>query len=251
MRLVCPNCDAEYEVDASVIPDGGRDVQCSNCGSAWFQLPPEVEAERAAEEALYDAPPPIAPVVQNEPEAKTPNSGLDAQMLAVLKEEAEREVQARRAEVQPMETQPELGLETPAAGGGIGGAVARRLARLKGIDPDLPVSKAKSRREVFPEIEEINSTLRPSSEKRDSDAANISDGMVDAPVEKSAFRTGFSLVLLLAVVAIAVYVMAPELRQQIPGAAGLIDAYVDQVNAARLGLDATLKTMIAWLQGMA
>ena len=53
MRLVCPNCDAEYEVDAAEIPDGGRDVQCSNCGHAWFQLSPEVEAELAAEEALF------------------------------------------------------------------------------------------------------------------------------------------------------------------------------------------------------
>ena len=37
MRLICPNCDAEYEVDDDVIPPGGRDVQCSNCGHTWFQ----------------------------------------------------------------------------------------------------------------------------------------------------------------------------------------------------------------------
>ncbi|MCB2124584.1 MAG: zinc-ribbon domain-containing protein, partial [Rhodobacteraceae bacterium] len=29
MRLICPSCGAQYEVDESVIPDGGRDVQCS------------------------------------------------------------------------------------------------------------------------------------------------------------------------------------------------------------------------------
>ncbi|NNF70859.1 MAG: hypothetical protein HKN02_01540 [Rhodobacteraceae bacterium] len=40
MRLTCPNCDAQYEVDASLIPETGRDVQCSNCGKTWFQ-PPE------------------------------------------------------------------------------------------------------------------------------------------------------------------------------------------------------------------
>ncbi len=37
MRLICPNCGAQYEVDGSVIPDIGRDVQCSNCGHTWFQ----------------------------------------------------------------------------------------------------------------------------------------------------------------------------------------------------------------------
>ncbi len=41
MRLTCPNCDAQYEVDPSLIPVSGRDVQCSNCGSTWFQPPLE------------------------------------------------------------------------------------------------------------------------------------------------------------------------------------------------------------------
>ncbi|MEL6701097.1 MAG: zinc-ribbon domain-containing protein, partial [Pseudomonadota bacterium] len=36
VRLICPNCDAEYEVPDSVIPAEGRDVQCSNCGTTWF-----------------------------------------------------------------------------------------------------------------------------------------------------------------------------------------------------------------------
>ena len=37
MRLVCPNCGAQYEVDDAVIPPNGRDVQCSNCAHSWFQ----------------------------------------------------------------------------------------------------------------------------------------------------------------------------------------------------------------------
>ncbi len=60
MRLMCPNCDAEYEVDASAIPLSGRDVQCSNCGHAWFQHHPELEADQEAESALYDPPPPLS-----------------------------------------------------------------------------------------------------------------------------------------------------------------------------------------------
>ena len=53
MRLVCPNCDAQYEVDANAVPEAGRDVQCSNCGHTWFQVPPDVEAELDADRALY------------------------------------------------------------------------------------------------------------------------------------------------------------------------------------------------------
>jgi predicted Zn finger-like uncharacterized protein len=43
MRLICPNCTAQYEVDASMIPDEGRDVQCSNCGHTWYELAPAKE----------------------------------------------------------------------------------------------------------------------------------------------------------------------------------------------------------------
>ena len=58
MRLICPNCTAQYEVDASMIPDEGRDVQCSNCGHTWYELKP-------ATEALVEPDP--APVVDPEP----------------------------------------------------------------------------------------------------------------------------------------------------------------------------------------
>ena len=51
MRLVCPNCGAQYEVDDRVIPDSGRDVQCSSCGHAWYQMPAGMEsAEEPAPE---------------------------------------------------------------------------------------------------------------------------------------------------------------------------------------------------------
>lgn len=37
MRLICPNCGAQYDVSDDAIPPGGRDVQCSNCQVSWFQ----------------------------------------------------------------------------------------------------------------------------------------------------------------------------------------------------------------------
>lgn len=39
MRLVCPNCATQYEVDDSAVPASGREVQCGNCSSTWFQAP--------------------------------------------------------------------------------------------------------------------------------------------------------------------------------------------------------------------
>lgn len=44
MRLICPNCGAQYEVPESVIPETGRDVQCSSCGHTWFQRHPDQQS---------------------------------------------------------------------------------------------------------------------------------------------------------------------------------------------------------------
>ncbi|MBD3788613.1 MAG: zinc-ribbon domain-containing protein, partial [Sphingomonadales bacterium] len=56
MRLVCPNCAAQYEVDESVIPEMGRDVQCSNCGQMWFQPGKAAMAEAEAPAAATPEP---------------------------------------------------------------------------------------------------------------------------------------------------------------------------------------------------
>lgn len=274
MRLVCPNCDAEYEVDASAIPEGGRDVQCSNCGHAWFQVSPELEAEIAEEEALYEPPPPRAaepelafePEPEPEPEplpagpeaaepepevAVKPANSIDASVLAVLREEAEREIAARKAEAPVMETQTDMALIAPAAAAGGMSAVARRLARLKGVEPDAARAKPAIRSESFPEIEEINSTLRSSSEKRSGAQAAVAETMAAGKQGASGFRSGFVLMLVLAVLGVALYVMAPQLTEQFPAAAASLQAYVVAVDAARLTLDGWLKSAIGFLHGLA
>lgn len=64
MRLICPNCDAQYEVDARAIPVDGRDVQCSNCGHTWFYRPDddsdEADGEPASMEETREAEVPFA-----------------------------------------------------------------------------------------------------------------------------------------------------------------------------------------------
>lgn len=250
MRLVCPNCDAEYEVDASAVPDTGRDVQCSNCGHAWFQMSPRVEEELAAEEALFEPPPPIA-------DTPAPRA-LDDSVLQVLREEAERETTARKTEAPQLETQEELGLSAAIAATVAAAArpepvaeaqqpaadaepdpVAQRIARMKGIDPTP--AKPQSRREMLPEIDEINTTLRASSERRGGEAAAVTDSL-SGTRGGSSFRSGFTLMILLALAVVALYVMAPKLAQQIPAAKGALDGYVAAIDAARLWLDGLMRS---------
>lgn len=71
MRLICPNCGAQYEVPEQVIPEAGRDVQCSNCGTTWFQTrdgPADPDAPSA------DAVPPITGETTAEPPVAPPPS---------------------------------------------------------------------------------------------------------------------------------------------------------------------------------
>ena len=313
MRLICPNCDAEYEVEASVIPAAGRDVQCSNCGHSWFQLPPEIEAEAEAEAALYDdapmagaeaplpdpteavaavaetpaaripapqnpalqnpppqsraasaaphparppAAPPIAALETSAPEKPMPETPalvartLDETVLAVLREEAEREAVARRTEgtrAPVVETQTEMGL-VPATS--LAGAAARRVAQLKGVDPDAAARRPPTRREMLPEIDEINSSLRASSEKRSGESAAVAATMpVEVPSRRS-FRSGFVLMMVIAVIGVVAYVMAPRITERIPGAGPALTTYVGAVDSARLRLDASLQALIAALRSM-
>ena len=347
MRLTCPNCAAQYEVDDRVIPAAGRDVQCSNCGQAWFQPPagaefaetpepeadlpfedaaaplPEApaeadepedpawpdlasdldlsggpalstEAEAALAAALDDTPEPTLAdepedwpaeewtedqtSVQAAPQAEMPDAGLaaaamaaapatpparpegelrrrsiDEAVLSVLREEAEREVRARRGETPGLETQAELPLaapprrERPAPNPEpIEPDATERGATLRGEDPELEAEIAAAnrppRRELLPDIEEINSTLRATSERGREAAA------VDAPEtlrrRRSGFRLGFGLSLSLVLILLSVYLGAPRIAAQLPGAAPALAGYVATVDRGRIWLDRTVATRI-------
>lgn len=261
MRLICPNCDAEYEVDNAAIPDTGRDVQCSSCGHAWFQLPPEVELALEQEDELFGGPlgtpamaapeaaPEPAPSDGDDPAPAMPaqKRTVDENLMAILREEAEREAEARKAEAAPIETQTEMGLAAPAAKGGLVGA-ARRIAQMKGVDPDAapkPAARPGSRRDMLPDIEEINSSLKGA----DSAASSLPElEPAQASASGSGFRSGFVLSLLVAAVAVAAYVMAPRISEQIPAVSGAMTAYVGVVDDARLWLDGIMRAATASLR---
>ncbi|PFG64674.1 putative Zn finger-like uncharacterized protein [Thioclava sp. ES.031] len=87
MRLVCPNCGAQYEVDDAVIPDGGRDVQCSNCGHGWFQ--PSKDMLSAEPETTTAAPPPEGWDLDTETEAEAAPEETEAEVTAETPTESE------------------------------------------------------------------------------------------------------------------------------------------------------------------
>ena len=36
MIISCPNCNKQFKIDSSLIPNEGRDLQCGSCNHVWF-----------------------------------------------------------------------------------------------------------------------------------------------------------------------------------------------------------------------
>ena len=269
MRLVCPNCDAEYEVDAALIPDAGRDVQCSNCGHAWFQASPEVEAELAAEDALFSSgvtPAQVKPMdpddadedeaAPNPTAAEKPMRGIDASVLSVLREEAERETRARAVEGNTLETQEELGLAGHAPGSHAANPVADRIARMKGdaeahtAPSPVGARGATAKSGMLPEIEAINSTLRAKSERRPGEQAVVSETLTAAEGQRGGFGRGFVMAMAVIVIGLVLYLIAPMLIERFPATASPLRAYVGYVDGLRILIDRGLQAVIAQIRGL-
>lgn len=270
MRLVCPNCGAQYEIDDRVMPENGRDVQCSACGHAWFQRGPnalEEPVETPAVEAAtpakdqpsqdqeggpQDTPSEDAaeqPEPAPEPEADPvpARRELNPDVQTILQEEAQRELEARQAQQEQIETQTEMGLDEVDEGEAQRQSIRERMARLRGADDEFEATEALPEgrgRDLLPDIEEINSTL---------DAVPDSQPEADpalAPQERpSGFRRGFISVFLIAVVLMLLYTYAPAIAEALPQVKAPLDSYVSFVDQARVGLNGLMESAIQKMQG--
>jgi predicted Zn finger-like uncharacterized protein len=247
MRLVCPNCGAQYEVDSGAIPEDGRDVQCSNCGHTWFQPPAGEDADLAEDLGMAPPAPPSPAPSEPEPESsarKVDASGkhmrraLDPGVRDILREEAERESTARDGEENTLETQPDLGLDDP--GQDDTDALNQRMARLRGTDlPDETEPGAGKRRDLLPDIEEINSSLRATSE-REAEAPAAVDSAADNSAQRG-FRTGFGLMMMLTAALIGVYAYAEALAGMMPQLKPALSGFVNIANGLRDWLDLVMQ----------
>jgi predicted Zn finger-like uncharacterized protein len=204
------------------------------------------------------------------PAAPAQSRNIDESILAVLREEAARETAARRAEAPPaLETQTEMALDP---------AVTRRVARLKGeaeakpvsagaapalgpamapsVPPSVPppvpppvAEAARSRRDLLPAIEEINSTLRATSDRGEDGEGDVPD--LDAPAtQKGGFGRGFLTLVLFGVILLALYVFAPLVAEKVPALAGVAASYIAGVDAARAWVDGEVRSLIGMLRGL-
>jgi predicted Zn finger-like uncharacterized protein len=235
MRLTCPNCAAQYEVDEKVIPQIGRDVQCSACGHTWYQYPMEVALQmRAAEmeddDDEDDGPPPLPTDGTGRQQAPR----IDKTVLDVLREEAELEMTARNRPAASLETQGDLGLTRPTR--------SKSAPPRSPREEDEPVAvEPVRRRSLLPDIEELTSTLEPG---RDSRRDGDEDDEDIASEERRGFRNGLSMVILIAMFLIAIYMLAPLIAAYVPALEGALTQYVTVINDLRAMVSDQLRGLI-------
>ena len=270
MRLICPNCGAQYAVADGVIPSAGRDVQCSNCAHTWFETPgassddtpppprktsaPKVPARPAPEappaadqfsgsinDAFKDtAPENLAPA----PQPPSDRKPIDRSVADILREEAALEAAQRRSEVkETIESQTDFGLNDPAP------APAPKAPADPPPRPDPAAAAAASaaavaadnasRRELLPDIEEINSSLRSDAER-----ASAGEHTDDTQAKRKGFRRGFLTVLIIIAVFVLIYIFADQIADAVPALADTLKTYVDTIDVWRIWLDDKAQTML-------
>ena len=333
MRLVCPNCGAQYEVDDRVMPEEGRDVQCSNCGHAWFFTPPlpattevedkpepkiEIPAPQASHvdetpepdpiadptpevEPSVDSPesedetevaesvedddaaevedaaeddaaeidgdvevedtPETAPdesdesddgVVENAPipAAAAPRKEVSEEVKQILQEEAEQELRAREADHQGLETQPDLGLD--AAQDDADKELTARIRRMEldqgDVEEEIQEKDLRSR-DMLPDIEEINSTL-DAPDTPDETKIDLGPSGTEAASGGKGFRRGFSLTILLAVLLVSIYVLAPQIGERFPQAQSALEQYTAMGDSLRVWLEGAMQSAVEKMRGL-
>lgn len=200
---------------------------------------PETEAERDEVHAASAAP-------------TEDTSALDQSVAEILREEAEFEVTRRRGQEAPpaLDEQPDLGLDE----GRPSDVLRERLERMRGDGVPEPTIVATSavgavaaadgpRRERLPDIEEINSSLRPATAEED-DEPPLSPSEL-AATRRSGFRRGFAAVILLTAFAIGAYVYAPQIIRAVPAIEPAMISYVEIANSARDRIDGMMARAVS------
>ncbi len=232
MRLVCPSCDAEYEIARSAIPRSGREVECSNCGLSWFQAFSDLRLNEAVHDSDRDTDQAIPPHV------------VDDAVLEVLRQETAREVMARQAEAGG------FGLDTAHAGQAqtpwdlqTQGADYAQAQHAAG---DLPAPPPRPRRDLLPAIDDISATWGA-----DLDTGASSQAAQDLPqITPTPLGRAVLFLALVGVILLALYVFAPEIAAKVPALSKVSGDYVAAVDRAVLWAQDHLRQAVTWLQSL-
>jgi predicted Zn finger-like uncharacterized protein len=229
MRLVCPNCDAVYEVADTAVPASGREVQCSACAHRWFHRPASSDAAPVSQGSAAERSTATVPETARADESQTPAGRADAPqarptdpaVLQILREEAAREMeQRRRGPGRSAPGEPATRREPATA----------EPAKAEPAKEPAAHEPATPRRALLPEIDEVSPTLHPHGAQGEATVIH----RPSQPRSRGGFAAGFAVSLTISAMAAAAYFWAPDLADAVPPLAEPLEAYVAAVDDLRL-----------------
>ena len=210
MLIKCPNCNAQYEVPNDIIPAAGRDVQCSSCSKTWFVTSLSGKKSTKDKESKYES---LEKGNLSKFEttesflSDKSNKEVDRDVLEILREEADREIQARLRE-------------------GDGEDTTKKLSNKKAIN-----------KKALPDNIEIGTTL---------DEAPDTSATIKGPSKSkiTSGKIGFIIGLVIIVLCWAIYTYDASITQSVPQTAIYIDIFKSYVDYMQIVRDDFIKYLI-------
>jgi predicted Zn finger-like uncharacterized protein len=243
MHVICPECDARYDVRSDLIPAGGREVECSACAAVWEERPRLPAGAEDPDKTQHRARRTVTPEVAD-----------------ILRSEAAREQAARKAKSGPMATDGAVdgvGL----AGSDDPGAMLLAMLAEDEIDDgrrpkagDLSVPSAELRPAERPATQKAERrTEHPAPVASTDPVAPLEDlpGAGDKVVSPTTaaekkitassgkessgrgWRAGLWVIILVACVMALAHIFAPRIIAAVPAAEPAVTAYTEGVERAR------------------
>lgn len=220
MLIKCPNCNAKYEVPNDIIPATGRDVQCSNCSKTWFVTglsgKKTVKDKISKYEDQESGGLPTFETTESFLKDKS-TKDIDADVLEILKEEADLEIRTREAD-----RKASSAAQKP---------LSKRAVKNSTKD------NRKSHDKVLPNNIEIGTTLEETL------TPNSPDEVPEKSKTKSG-KVGFFIGLAIIVVCWAAFAYGDLITQSMPQAAAYMEIYKNYVDYLLAMRDGVLKNLL-------
>ena len=298
MELICPSCEARYQVPDASVGEKGRQVSCMSCGHSWHAFPPLMLGSSAAPPTTaspgidYQTPPrpgrsssmpayapsfpeaeapPTVPAPGPAPGQRAPEAARGAEpsrseQLAEIREmlaEVQSEERAaaaltpddgNRTRVPLTKSEARAAPPEPAEAPDLTGPSGlvpesgprRDPVTLRDIeDEDEGADPLRRRMAIHDKQSDRRRTdverLRRRHERRAGRQKRVRDA------GSGAFLTGFLLVVMVAAVMTALYMLQPQIVARMPGTEPMMTEYVTTVDGVRVRVAETYDNARVWV----